>query len=111
MKPKFATAAAAAAVVALAATAIPTHAAGTTTVAVKDNKFVPKSLTIKKGTTVKWVWKGRAIHNVTVAKGPAKFRSSTKKKGSYKHTFKKAGTYRIVCTIHAPDMRSKVVVK
>ena len=111
MNPKLAGAAAAAAVAALAATAIPTHAAGTTTVAVKDNKFVPKSLTVKKGTTVRWVWEGKAIHNVTVTKGPAKFRSSTKKKGSFKRTLKKAGTYRIVCTIHAPDMRSKIVVK
>ena len=32
----------------------------------KDNVFVPKTMTVKKNTTVKWVWKGKAPHNVTV---------------------------------------------
>src|SRR5215210_7911203 len=110
MKSKLLTVALAGAVAA-GASALPSLAAGTTTVAVKDDKFVPKTLTVKKGTTVKWVWKGDSPHNVTVVKGPAKFRSSTKKKGSFKRTPKKAGTYRIVCTVHAPDMRMRLTVK
>ena len=97
--------------VALAAWAVPSMAGGTTTVLVKDNKFVPKTLTVVKGTTVKWVWKGKERHNVAVAKGPSKFRASTRKKGHFTHTFKKRGTYRLVCTIHAPDMRMRVTVK
>jgi plastocyanin len=110
MRPKL-LAAFAAVAVALAAWAAPSLAGGTTTVAVKDNKFVPKSLTIAKGTTVRWVWKGRERHNVAVAKGPSRFRASTRKKGHYTHTFKRTGTYRLVCTIHAPDMRMRVTVK
>jgi plastocyanin len=97
--------------VALAAWAVPSLAGGTTTVLVKDDKFVPKSLTIAKGKTVKWVWKGEERHNVAVTKGPSTFRASTRKKGHFSHTFKKRGTYRLVCTIHAPDMRMRITVK
>ncbi|MCU1678260.1 MAG: hypothetical protein JWM93_3018 [Frankiales bacterium] len=88
-------AAGAATAVAAGALAIPALAA-TTTVQVKDNKFAPTSITVKKGTTVKWVWKGKAPHNVTVSKGPAKFRSTTQVKGSYSKKLTKAGSYSIV---------------
>ena len=111
MKSKLVLAAAAAAVAAVGASAVPTLGAGTTTVAVKDVKFVPKTLTVKKGRTIKFVWRGVAPHNVVVTKGPQKFRASTRKKGSYKVTLKKAGVYRILCTIHAPDMKMKITVK
>lgn len=97
--------------VAFAAWAVPSLAGSTKTVLVKDDKFVPKTLTIAKGDTVKWVWRGQERHNVTVAKGPSKFRASTRKKGHFTHTFKKRGTYRLLCTIHAPDMRMRVTVK
>jgi plastocyanin len=111
MKSKLLTVALAGAVAA-GASALPSLAAGTTTVLVKDNRFSPKTLTVKKGTTVKWVWKRtKERHNVAVAKGPTTFRASTRKKGSFSHTFKKRGTYRLVCTIHAPDMRMRVTVK
>jgi plastocyanin len=92
--------------------AIPSSgASGVKTVAVKDDFFKPKKLTISKGTKVKWVWKGKQRHNVAVANGPSFFRAGTRKKGSFKHTFKKRGTYSIVCTIHAPDMHMTIKVK
>jgi plastocyanin len=94
----------------VAVTAVPALAA-TTGVSVKDNKFVSSSVTIHKGSAVRWTWKGRSPHNVTVTKGPVHFRSGTKKKGTFTHTFRKRGTYRIVCTIHAPDMKMTVTVK
>jgi plastocyanin len=103
-------AAGAATAVAAGALAIPALAA-TTTVQVKDNKFAPRSITVKKGTTVKFVWKGKAPHNVTVTKGPAKFRSTTQVKGSYSKKLTKAGTYTLLCTIHAPGMKMTVKVK
>lgn len=82
-----------------AATAIPAFAA-TRTITLKDNFFSPKSVTVKKGTTVKWVWKGKAPHNVTVISGPVKFHSPLKMSGSYSRKLTRTGTYRIVCTIH-----------
>jgi plastocyanin len=98
------------AVVAAGALAVPALAA-TKTVQVKDNKFVAKSITVKKGTTVKWVWKGKAPHDVSVTKGPAKFKSSVKTSGSFSKKLTKAGTYTIICTIHQPDMRMTIKVK
>lgn len=108
---KRAAAVAAAAIAGVSAVPALALAASTKGVSVKDDKFVSSSVTISKGSAIRWTWKGHAPHNVTVTKGPSKFRSGTKTKGSFKHTFKKRGTYRIVCTIHAPDMKMKVVVK
>ena len=101
----------AAAAVAAGVMALPSGAAtsSTKTVAVKDNFFGPKKLTIKKGATVKWVWKGKRRHNVTEANGT--FRAGTRKTGSFKHTFAKKGKYVIFCTIHAPDMQMSITVK
>jgi plastocyanin len=103
-------AAGAATALAAGALAIPALAA-TKTVQVKDNVFVAKRITVAKGTTVKWVWKGHAPHNVTVTKGPAKFRSTTQTKGSFSKRLTKKGTYTILCTIHAPGMKMTVTVK
>src|SRR3954470_9838401 len=103
-------AAGAATAVAAGALAIPALAA-TKTVQVKDNKFVANRITVKKGTTVKWVWKGKAPHNVKVTKGPATFGSKTQVKGSFSKKLTKAGTYTIVCTIHAPGMKMTIKVK
>jgi plastocyanin len=99
-----------AAVIAAGALAVPALAS-TKTVQVKDNKFVANTLTVKKGTTVKWVWKGKAPHDVTVTKGPAKFKSKVQVAGSFSKKLTKAGTYTIVCTIHAPGMKMTVKVK
>jgi plastocyanin len=85
--------------------------AATRTVAVKDNVFAPKSITVSRGTTVKWVWKGKAPHNVTVTSGPMKFHSRTQKKGTFSKKLTKKGTYKIVCTIHAPGMAMTVKVR
>jgi plastocyanin len=81
------------------------------TVSVKDNRFAPTSITVRRGTTVKWVWRGTAPHNVTVTKGPKKFHSSTKSSGSFSKKLTRKGTYTILCTIHAPGMKMTVKVK
>lgn len=83
----------------LAALALPAFGA-TRSIGLRDDYFSPKSVSVSKNTTVKFVWKGRAPHNVTVTSGPAKFRSSTKTSGSYSKRLTRRGTYRIVCTIH-----------
>jgi plastocyanin len=102
----------AAAAVAAGVAALPSTAATTTkTVSIKDNFFGPKKLTISKGAKVKWVWKGKERHNVAVANGPSNFRFGTRKTGTKTHTFKKRGSYSIVCTIHAPDMHMTIKVK
>jgi plastocyanin len=78
-------------------------------VAVKDDKFSPRPITITKGTKVVWTWKGKHRHNVSEANG--KWGSGTKRKGTFSHTFKSKGTFLVFCTIHAPNMQMKIHVK
>jgi plastocyanin len=94
----------------LGALAIPAFGA-TKTIQIGDNFFKPKTATVKKGTTVKWVWKGDKPHNVVVTSGPVKFHSKVKTSGSYVKKLSKAGTYRILCTIHADEMKLTLKVK
>ena len=87
-----------------AALAAPAAAATTKTVKVGDDYFVRSgakpTVKVRTGDIVKWVWKGDSLHNVWATKGPAKFHSRTKAKGSYSKKIKLAGSYSIVCTIH-----------
>jgi plastocyanin len=99
----------AAAAIVAAALAIPALAA-TRTITVGDNFFRPASTTVTRGTTVKWVWKGKIAHNVTVKSGPVKFKSTTKAKGTYSKVLTRKGTYAIVCTIH-PGMKMTLKVR
>jgi plastocyanin len=85
--------------------------AATKTVAVKDDVFAPKSIRVSRGTTVKWVWHGKAPHNVSVTSGPVKFHSRTQRKGSYSKKLTKKGAYKLVCTIHAPRMAMTIKVR
>ena len=85
-------------------------ASAVSVVRVGDDFFRPGTLTVKKGTTVRWRWVGDDPHNVTVTRGPVKFRSSTKSSGTYSKRLRRAGRYRIVCTIHpGMDMTLRVV--
>jgi plastocyanin len=96
------------AVAAASAFAMPSGAA--TTVRVDDDVFKPRSLTVKSGTTVRWRWVGDNPHNVTVTKGPVKFKSGTKRSGKFSKTLRRGGTYKIVCTIH-PGMGMTLKVR
>ena len=95
--------------------AVPALAA-TKRVKIGDNYFVRSSndatVRLKKGDRIKFRNRGGVIHNVTVKSGPKKFRSGTIQPGkTYTAKFSRKGTYRIVCSIHPPDQRLKVVVK
>jgi plastocyanin len=102
---------AAACVAGAALPAIPALAT-TRTVAVKDSYFATRSLTVRKGTTVKWVWRGTNLpHNIVVRKGPEKFSSGApKRSGSFARTLRRRGAYRLRCTIH-PGMEMSVTVR
>jgi len=87
-----------------------------TRVNIGDNYFVRPSgvptVTVSKGTRVRWVWVGQNIHNVKVTKGPAKFASASKSGGSYSKKLRKRGTYTIICTVHTgADQKMKLVVR
>lgn len=91
--------------------ATPADAGITKVVKLVDISIKPATVRISRGDTVKWQFlDGSAPHNVT-SRGSTRFRSSpTKQSGTYSVRFRKAGTYRYVCTIH-PNMVGKVVVR
>jgi plastocyanin len=96
--------------------AVAPAAAATKRVTVGDNFFVRDSgvptVSVNKGTRVRWVWTGDSLHNVKVTKGPAKFGSPSQRSGSFAKKVRKAGTYTIVCTVHgASDQSMKLVVR
>ena len=90
--------------------------AATESVKVGDDYYVRAkgvpTVTVTKGTMVKWNFRGGNPHTVTVSKGPRKFNSGVKSSGSYRKKMTKRGTYTIYCTVHgASDQRMKLVVK
>ncbi len=94
-----------------AAAGIAQGATPTKTVHIVDIDFSPHSLTVSRGTTVRWTFEDPYTpHNVT-SRGAKRFRSSpTKQSGTYAVRFTKAGTYTYVCTIHF-NMKGRVVVR
>jgi plastocyanin len=94
------------ALAAAGALAVPALAV-TQTIALRDNVYSPKTATVAKGTTVRFVWKGKQAHNVFVTSAPpgaTPFHSPVKTKGSYSKTLTRSGAYRIVCQLH-PGMK------
>src|SRR2546421_5300922 len=85
--------------------------AKTKTVQVGDDFFAPTKVTIHRGGKVKWTWGGGTSHSHTVTEENGKFTSAEKTSGTYKHTFKKKGTFHIFCSVHPEQMQMKVVVK
>jgi plastocyanin len=75
-----------------------------------DNYFFNGTVKIKKGSAVHWHWsKTQNLHNVVSKKG-VKFHSKTGHSGSFTYTFRKRGTFTIICTKHPSVMRMKVKV-
>jgi len=75
------------------------------TVALRNLKFDPASVSIKKGQEVEWLWQDALPHNIT----SATFKSDTKTSGSFKYTFATAGNFDYQCTIH-PGMTGTIKV-
>ena len=90
-------------------------AGATRNVKIGDDYYVragsPPTVTVTRGTTVRWNWRGNRQHNVVVRSGPASFQSALKRSGSYSRKMRRAGTYKIVCSIHAPDMAMTLKVR
>ena len=76
--------------------------------------YEPGNLKIRAGEKVRWTWSSSLFDadDVTVERGPEKFSSPVQSSGSYTRTFKKAGSYLLVCTQHpAMSMTVKVAKK
>jgi len=80
-----------------------------TQVTMKDIKFNPGSVTVKPGGKVTWTNDDSVGHDVTSdtfnSGGPGGIDGGS----TFSHVFKKAGTYKYVCTVH-PGMEGTVKV-
>lgn len=78
------------------------------TVILKNIRFHPATLSIRRGESVKWVWEdGNIEHNVTFHG----FHSRTMTSGSYTVKFTEQGTFNYNCTLHVSEgMKGKIVV-
>ena len=69
------------------------------TVEVVDNDFVPKHLTVRRGTEIIWEFTGNDAHDVT--EGEGNFGSGILGRGDeYRFTFDDPGTYYYYCSLH-----------
>jgi plastocyanin len=82
----------------------------TRTVLIKNFRFKPAHITIKRGTKVRWINKDTSPHTAT-ANNKRSFDSGRLGKGQrFSHTFKRAGKKPYHCKIH-PFMKGKITVK
>lgn len=82
------------------AAAAPAQAGKTVTITVGDNFFKPKKVTIEAGTTVRWVNKGRNLHDIKPNKGKKFGKAQLPSGKKYKHTFDDPGKYPYYCSFH-----------
>jgi plastocyanin len=82
-------------------------------VEVRNNQFVPNSVTINAGGTVAFVWPAGALQHNIVPVAPATRPSSpTVRDGpfSYEEVFNTPGTYDYLCEVHS-GMTGRVIVQ
>jgi plastocyanin len=78
------------------------------TVVLKNIRFHPGALSIRRGDSVTWLWRDEGVrHNVTASS----FHSRSQSSGSFTVRFTRAGTFNYHCTIHVSEgMKGKIVV-
>jgi plastocyanin len=81
-----------------------------TQVSMKDIKFNPGTVTIKAGGKVTWTNDDSVGHDVTADDFESGSPGGIQGGSTFSHTFKKAGTYDYVCSVH-PGMKGTVKVK
>ena len=88
-----------------------TTAGETVEVEIKDYKYSPAQLTVKVGTTVKWVNREKRTTHSILFTGPGGFESERFfPDESWQHTFDKPGSYPYRCGPH-PEMKGQVDVR
>ncbi len=98
--------------------AVPAQGASKKTINLGDNYFTPKTVKVKRGTTVTWRWPGFEaggdVHDIKLVSGPKKVKKFQSEAASTDYSFKRklkvAGTYRLSCTLHE-EMRMTVKVR
>ena len=78
------------------------------TIHLRNDAFVPSTLTIHAGQSVLFVNEDDDAHTVTAVDGSFDSKGLDTR-GSWRHTFAKPGTYKIFCELH-PFMKATIVV-
>ena len=104
-----------------AVTARPVEAAGAggtlrkRQIAIVDNAFEHGAerpvARLRAGQRLTWLWRSSQSHQVELVSGPRAIRSPTKAHGRFSARLAAPGTYRFVCSIHAPGMRMTAIVR
>lgn len=82
---------------------------GAVTVEIRDFVFSPAKISVKKGTSVRWINKDSVAHTITGDRGGPDSPALEKDKG-YTYTFSEAGMFNYHCKPH-PVMQGTVEVK
>jgi plastocyanin len=82
---------------------------GATQVSLTDYTFSPPNIRVVKGTTVAWVNKDTAPHNIVFDNNVAQSDILPAHRGKYSYTFLAPGIYAYHCGLH-PEMVGKVIV-
>jgi plastocyanin len=92
----------------------PTYAlaqsATTVNVGIYDNSFQPATITVLRGTTIRWANYGRHKHTVTSSTG-AFDSGDLAHDGTYSVTFTQPGRYDFYCRLHPREMRGTILVQ
>jgi plastocyanin len=78
---------------------------------VGDYTFGAQRISLRRGATFTWRFRGGVEHDVTLANGPAGFASPSMRKGTYTYQFTRPGTYRLFCSLHPARMTQLVIVR
>jgi plastocyanin len=100
------------------ATASAAAAASKKTISVGDNFYAPKTVSVRKGTTVTWKWPGfdqaGDVHDVKLKSGPKGVKKFQSESASTDYSFKRKltvpGTYKLICTLHE-EMKQTIKVR
>jgi plastocyanin len=78
---------------------------------VGDFRYGAERILLRRGTTFTWNFRGTFQHDVTVVGGPEGFSAPWTTTGVFTHRFRKAGVYRIFCSLHPAKMVQQITVR
>jgi len=78
---------------------------------VGDYAFGLQRVSLRRGASFTWHFRGGVDHDVTVASGPAGFASPSMRSGTFTYRFTHPGTYRLFCSLHPARMTQLVIVR
>jgi hypothetical protein len=78
---------------------------------VGDYAFGAQRVSLRRGASFSWHFRGGVEHDVTLASGPAGFASPSMRNGNFTYRFTRRGTYRLFCSLHPARMTQLVTVR